>query len=111
MTKSIIKIYAAFSPVAEAVRQELETVEKDVMGNGEEWLFWEDGLLRISFEGLYFPIEEALAILEPHLTGKSSGKLDILDLEDWTLTRHELRNGQLTASTRSLNHVLDYAGH
>lgn len=72
---------------------------------------WEDNLLRIFFEGIYFPLEECLAVIENLLTQDIRGKLDYLDLENWRLTRHIFQNGKISTSSAPLNNVLDYSGH
>ncbi len=69
------------------------------------------GLLRISFEGLYFPLQEVMAALEARLPPQATGRLDYLDLDNWTLTRYERRDGIFVSGTRGLNHVLDHSGH
>ena len=76
-----------------------------------EMLELDKDLLRISYEGVYFPLDEVLAILDQHLTPQSQGKLDYLDLEAWTLTRHRMVGTQWEISRAPLNAVLDYSGH
>ena len=111
MLKVLWKIYAGFCPADEAGFNALAQAGKDALGNEEPWLFLEKDLIRISFEGMYFPLEEILETLAAHLPPTALGKLDCIDLEAWRLTRYEFCNGGFTKSTRSLNHVLDYSGH
>ena len=77
----------------------------------EEMLAMEKDLLRVSFEGLYFPLEDLLETLQPFLTPESKGKFDYLDMEGWTLTRHNIQGTHIVVSQASLNNILDYSGH
>ena len=81
------------------------------MGHESPWVFLEGNMLRISWEGLYFPLEEVLCALSATLAQNAEGKLDYLDLEAWTLTRCIPGADGFHTTTRSLNHVLDYSGH
>ena len=67
-------------------------------------------MLRISFEGLYFPEEDVVATLEQHLKPSQVGKLDILDLDAWRMRRYVIGQGTITSRANSLNNVLDYSG-
>lgn len=71
----------------------------------------EDTLLRISFEGIYFPVEEVLAYIRKNIEPDWTGKLDVLDLEAWTLDRHVFESGAIHHGHAPLNNVLDYSGH
>ena len=76
------------------------------------WLFLEGDIVRVTFEGMYFPSEEVLTAFATHLPEQAKGKMDVLDLEAWTLTRHIWEEGTFQSSPpRSLNHVMDYSGH
>lgn len=107
----LVKVYGAFHPAGNATFDAVAASGRDAMGQEEDWLFLEGDMLRISFEGHYFPLDEALEALKAALPKEAEGRLDYLDLEAWTLTRHVLQSGKLAVSCRSLNHVLDYAGH
>jgi len=107
----IAKVYAAFSPADAACLNPVERAGKSAAGHEAPWLFLDGDLLRISWEGIYFPVDEVLEALAARLPHDAQGKLDSLDLEGWVLTRHIFCDGAFTASTRSLNHVLDYSGH
>ena len=52
-------------------------------------------------------------VQNPHveLMEKHQGKLDVLDLENWRLTRHLFDQGRIRSSSAPLNNVLDYSGH
>ena len=68
-------------------------------------------MARISFEGTYFPVDETLEALARGLRPDHKGKLDVLDMEGWRLTRHVFDAGHIKSSSASLNNVLDYSGH
>ena len=112
MERILVKVYAALHPAdaacADAVRQAGLAAVHD---SGEVWLFHENDLLRISFEGLYFPEDEVLAALASRLPAQGRGKVDVLDLEAWELRRYTRENGVFRLSARELNQVLDYSGH
>ena len=111
MSRPLVKVYAAFLHADARVLAAVEKAGREAMGHEDAWLFLEDDLLRISWEGVYFPLEEVLQALAATLAQNAGGKLDYLDLEDWTLTRCIPHNGVFQCSKRSLNHVLDYSGH
>lgn len=67
-------------------------------------------MVRISFEGLYFPLDDVLEVLSAGIGPEQQGKLDYLDLENWQIVRHLISKGKLEVSTRSLNQVLEYSG-
>lgn len=115
MKQGIAKVYAAFFPAGETALRAVEEAGAAALGT-EPWLFLERDILRISWEGMYFPVDEALEALKRALPPDAQGKFDYLDLEEWTLTRHVFQPGAggeaaFNAATRSLNHVLDYSGH
>jgi len=111
MKHILIKVYAGLHPAdaacAEAVRRAGHTVLHD---SGEAWLFHEGDLLRISFEGVYFPEDDVLAALETCLPAHAQGKMDVLDMEEWELRRYAREDGGFRLSRRGLNHVLEYSG-
>ena len=47
----------------------------------------------------------------PFLKPESAGKIDLIDMEQWTLTRTTFAGTAMTTKTVGLNHVLDYSGH
>ncbi len=106
----IAKIYAAFSPAPASCRDAVETAGRGAMGHDAPWLFLEGDLLRISWEGIWFPVDEVLAALSARLPRDAGGRLDHLDLEAWTLTRCRFEDGVFTRATRDLNSVMDYSG-
>jgi hypothetical protein len=108
MERIIVKVYAGLHPAdaacADAVRRAGASAVHD---SGEAWLFHERDLLRISFEGLYFPEDEVLAALEACLPARAQGKMDVLDLHGWELRRYAREDGSFRLFRRDLNHVLD----
>ena len=141
MKNVLIKVYAAFYPLPESLcppelEQELCALMVVPQPDDLPVAFRQGDMARISFEGVYFPVDEALAIIERYFrqavvlgrTGQKpegpagagagsgdapaiDGKLDVLDMEAWTLTRYVWKENGLAAATRSLDHVLEYAGH
>lgn len=111
MNNILCKVYAAFSPVERISLEAIEKAAEGAVGNGEPWLFWERDMLRISFEGVYFPLEDVLAALVGLLPPGAEGRLDYLDLENWRLVRNVFTGGSFVASERGLNQVLEYSGH
>lgn len=113
----IAKTYAAFSPAGEQCRLAVQEAGTAAVGASPPWLFLEGDLLRISWEGMFFPLDDVLEALTRCLPPGAEGRLDHLDLEAWTLTRclfhrdADAKHGEFAVTTRSLNHVLDYSGH
>lgn len=111
MYQILMKVYGAFHPTGENVDAALTTLESQVIGD-TPWFYRTNDMVNISYEGIWFPVDDALDLLSTHLAPNSTGKLDVLDLEAWTLTRHLWRGGQFHSSpARDLNSVLDYSGH
>ncbi len=107
----LIKVYAAFTPCPEALRAELESACSQAMGDGEEPVVSMLGdMVRLSFEGLYFPVDDVAAVAERLAAAGATGKMDVLDLENWRLTRLTAGNGRLDRRSNTLNSVLDYSG-
>ena len=109
--RALAKAYAALSRADENTLAAVEQAGQQALGHESPWVFLEGDTLRISWEGLYFPLEDVLLALAATLGNGSEGKLDYLDLEEWTLTRYVPGPHGLQASKRDLNHVLDYSGH
>ncbi len=108
----LVKVYAHVWPV----HQQLYTVWQELLPqssvmDAEEMLCYEGDMLKLSYEGIYFPLDDFLESLHPFLHKESQGKLDYIDLEAWKLTRHKIQGKELVVSSASLNNVLDYSGH
>ncbi|MDE7371665.1 MAG: hypothetical protein K2N07_08010 [Desulfovibrio sp.] len=107
----LLKVYGNLFPADEADREALaQACAGRVPADGEAVLR-EGDLVRISFEGLYFPVEDVLEAIAARLKPGQQGKLDVLDLEAWRLTRHLFAEGRITSRTAPLNNVLDFSGH
>ena len=110
------KVYAAFFPADEEMRKAVEAAGVEAVGLDPARICLEGNILRISWEGVYFPVEEVLAILAASLGAEAEGKLDAIDLDAWTLTRHTLHReagnqAVFITHTRGLDHILAYSGH
>ncbi|MBD5539031.1 MAG: hypothetical protein HDQ94_03410 [Desulfovibrio sp.] len=108
----LVKVYGNLFPAGEADREALARAcaGRAPAGDGEA-VFLEGDLVRISFEGLYFPVEDVLEAIAARLTPAQQGKLDVLDLEAWRMTRHLFAGGRITSRAAPLNNVLDFSGH
>lgn len=117
MRHVLVKIYGALHPAEDSWATELAFTGRDAVGQDEPWFSIESGVLRISFEGMYFPLDNVLSVLETLCAPAIEGKIDCLDLEAWTLTRYlpapsgENKGCRFSSSTRGLNQVLEYSGH
>ena len=102
----LCKAYGHVYPCGDALYGALARAVAGAMGQDEEEavLVREGDMARISFEGIYFPVEEVVQALREHL-------LDYLDLEDWRLTRYRLEEGEVRPSSAPLNNVLAFSGH
>jgi len=111
MRHILVKVYADLHPADMACADSVRRAGGAAMHvDGDPWLFHEGDLLRISFEGVYFPEEEVLAALEACLPTHARGRVDVLDLEDWELRRYTREDGTFRLSRRGLNQVLEYSG-
>ena len=55
-------------------------------------------MVLLSFEGIYFPWEEAAGAIRSHITKDSTGKMDVLDMENWRITRFFIKDGTVILS-------------
>lgn len=109
----LLKVYGHVYPIDDALYAALDTACTDAMPDEDDIPVLErDGdMARFSFEGTYFPLDEVLAVLTAHIRAEHQGKLDVLDMEDWRLTRHTFAQGRIDVHRAPLNNVLDYSGH
>lgn len=111
MYQVFMKVYGAFHPTDQRVDTALLSLQPQIMGDSA-WFYRTNDMINISYEGIWFPVDDALDLLTKNLSPESTGKLDVLDLDAWTLTRHQWQGGQFQSSpARDLNSVLDYSGH
>ena len=103
-------IYPADSALEDDLQRALQSALVDEISRDVPLLSRENDMLRISFEGRYFPEEDVVAALAKHLTPSQQGKLDILDLDAWRMRRYFIGQGEITSRANSLNNVLDYSG-
>lgn len=106
----LVKVYGNISPFSPALEKGLATLMAEAMPEPGK-IASEGNLLLVSFEGIYFPIAEAIDLIDTNLSSHMTGKLDYLDLEAWRLTRYTIANGEITPASAPLNNVLDYSGH
>ncbi|MBO4300495.1 MAG: hypothetical protein J5861_02720 [Desulfovibrio sp.] len=109
----LLKIYGHLYPADAALFAALEEACATALPDGDDVpLLERDGdLVRLSFEGSYFPLEEVLAVVKAHLKPEHCGKIDVLDMEAWRLVRHTFADGHTQCRSGSLNQVLEYSGH
>ena len=108
----LLKVYGNLYPADAAALEALAKASASCVQEGDDAVVTLAGdLLRISFEGLFFPVDDVLAALAAILKPEQQGKLDVLDLEDWRLTRHLFADGRISSRSAPLNNVLDFSGH
>ena len=109
----LLKVYGHIYPADQALYTALQTACADALPDEDDIPVLErDGdMARISFEGTYFPVDDVLLALQAHIQPAHKGKLDVLDLEAWQLTRHSFAHGRIESHSAPLNNVLDYSGH
>jgi hypothetical protein len=107
----LVKVYGCIYPASDALCADLDKICAQAVPRERSVpiLRREEEMLHISFEGLHFPEKEVLETLTLHPDRNRRGKLDVLDIEHWLLTRHVF-DGGLRSSRADLNSVLDYAG-
>lgn len=105
MRPVIVKAYGGFSPATEETLDAVRAVLEDWFISDAVEL--EGDLLRISYEGEAFPDEDVVEALKPFFCEKSEGRLDILDLEAWTLHRYFFSYGRLRDHTATLDKALE----
>lgn len=113
MRDPLVKAYGHVYPVTHALYAALEQALRDALheDDGVPLLCRDGDMARISMEGAYFPEDEVVDAFRTHLTPDMQGKLDVLDLDAWRLTRHLFAGGLVTTGSAPLNNVLDYSGH
>lgn len=105
MEHVLVKVYGAIHP---ATPEMLQAASSVVDANCLEL---EGDMLRISFEGVWFMIDELIEVLIPLLYEGSAGRIDYIDVEAWKLHRYNFTGNNVTLSSRDLNTILDYSGH
>ena len=115
MEKIYIKVHGsitnATSQLAEAATEILPSIVADASSYDEKIIDLDGSLLSIHFEGLYFMIDDFLAAISPHITQDMEGRIDYIDMDEWTMTRFWINKGMLSHNTADLNQVMDFSGH
>ncbi len=105
----IIKVYGHVWPCTSNLMTELMPLmpftDQDI-----DILSFDKDMLRISYEGMYFPLDEVLQIITQFLVEESQGKIDYIDLEEWSLKRHQIQGKQIILKKGNLNQALDFSG-
>ena len=108
------KTYAALTPAGPELVERLRLVVAAAQRAGfcpgaepEDIIALQGDTLLISYEGMAFPLEDVVVALEGSVL---TGKLDFLDLEAWTLTRHIWKDGHMMRRTGDLNAALESKG-
>lgn len=108
----LLKIYGHIYPATSIMFTELEKIAKQAMPVPDcSVINIKDNLLTISFEGIWFPADEMIKTIQTHLKPEQTGKLDIIDIDAWMLTRYQIHDSSITHSSAHLNNVLAYSGH
>ncbi|MBQ9406533.1 MAG: hypothetical protein IJU37_07345 [Desulfovibrio sp.] len=111
--RSLLKVYGHIHPADATLFSALKDACAAALPDNDDipLLEQEGDLVRISFEGAFFPVEEVLAAVQTRLLPEHQGKLDVLDMDAWRLVRHVFRAGRVESRSGSLNQVLEYSGH
>ena len=106
----LLKVYGGLSPCSTGDLTRLEPICGQALPLEEPPLTLRGTLLLLSFEGIFFPLDELLQELANLLRPQMRGKIDYLDLENWRLSRYLVHDGVLSSNSVPLNNVLDYSG-
>ena len=109
MRQEPCKAYGNLSPAGEDAVRAVDRVFMDWGMSQRAEL--EGDILRVAFESVFFPLDDILVSLKPFLRPDSSGKMDLIDMEEWTLTRAIFAGTEIRLSSAGLNDVLAYSGH
>lgn len=102
-----IKIYGNLFPVNQDIYTAIDKVLKSWHLNIHHEI--EGDLWRIQYEGIYFPTDDVITVIKPLLCVASQGKLDTIDIDAWTLTRHRFIGTDITCITTPLNDILAHS--
>lgn len=117
MRQEPCKAHGYVFPADADLKQAIDTALES--WNISECTLLEGEIFNLDFEGVFFPLDDVIKALQPYLHDqnslsacqpKRSGKIDVFDLEKWTLTRALITGTTIHVSTVGLNHVLDYSG-
>ncbi len=106
----LVKVYGGFRPVTPEFHAALTSALEGAIPADHIHIGLDGAMCVMSFEGVYFPLEDVLTAICRHAPRDATGRLDYIDLENWRLWRHEFAKGELSCHDADLNHVLDYSG-
>lgn len=111
MTQPILlKVYGGLRPVSAALHAAISEIAFAAMPS-EASILLDGEWLEISFEGIYFPVDELIMAIETAEITNLNGKIDVLDIENWQLRRFLIVDSRIEMRATSLNNVLAYSGH
>ncbi len=110
----LLKVYGHLYPTTaadeEALRAATSGAIADPVSADVPLIARTKDLLTISFEGIYFPLAEVMCALKALLRPEQTGKLDVLDVDAWSMCRYRFNKGHIEEHAADLNAVLDYSG-
>lgn len=106
----LLKVYGGLKPASPGLHEALLQIAATAQPSENACVALAGDMASLSFEGIYFPLEETLAAIREYASEETRGRLDVLDIENWTLCRHEINGREISARSRALNNVLDYSG-
>jgi len=102
-----IKIYGNLYPTTMSVHEAIDSVLQSWHLNIQHSL--EGTMWTIQYEGIYFPTDDVISAIKPLLCSTSQGKLDAIDMDAWTLTRHRFIGTDITTTRTPLNDILAHS--
>ena len=112
MQPVLVKAYGYFKPAGPEHLTRLTAALESCGLRLEDSLSLEGRLLLISYEGTFFPVEEAAAAFGEFIREageRAEARLDILELEEWRLDRYQAAEVELRHSRSPLNNTLEYS--
>lgn len=109
MRHILVKVYGSVHPLQEA--EKISLVNRLELLLGDDIVDADGDMVRIGFEGMYFPIDEVLEIIQEYLHDESAGRIDYIDMDGWRLHRHMIEGMKIIEKSNDLNNILDFAGH
>lgn len=106
----LVKVYGGLKPVSGPLRDNISHILAAACPPENASLSCTGDMCAISFEGIYFPLGEFLAEIRQNADEETKGRLDVLDLENWKLCRHEINGREINTRCNGLNNALDYSG-
>ena len=101
MRNAAIRVYASITGLSPEQAEALE----------EEYDFsdsrFQDESLELEYEGLFFPIDDFVDSVMELLPPEAEARIDYIDNDDWTITRHTLSDGELTTAHRNIDDMLE----